>query len=189
MDFLSELRWRGMLQDVTPGLEDYLKTEKVTAYIGFDPTAPSLTIGNYVQIMLLTLLQKYGHKPIVLLGGATGRIGDPSGKDKERQLKSYEELDSNLDFQKEQFKKLIDFSNAENPAMFINNIDFYFFISPNSMLDNSLNQLISKMLLATNLYAKPNTSIYLLVKDKKLIQQLAFLKSNKNYPQFQIKQY
>jgi tyrosyl-tRNA synthetase len=125
MDFLSELRWRGMLQDVTPGLEDYLKTEKVTAYIGFDPTAPSLTIGNYVQIMLLTLLQKYGHKPIVLLGGATGRIGDPSGKDKERQLKSYEELDSNLDFQKEQFKKLIDFSGAENPAMFINNLDFY----------------------------------------------------------------
>jgi len=102
-----------------------LKTEKVTAYIGFDPTAPSLTIGNYVQIMLLTLLQKYGHKPIVLLGGATGRIGDPSGKDKERQLKSYEELDSNLNFQKEQFKKLIDFSDAENPAIFINNIDFY----------------------------------------------------------------
>ncbi len=125
MDFLSELRWRGMLQDVTPGLEEYLKTEKVTAYIGFDPTAPSLTIGNYVQIMLLTLLQKYGHKPIVLLGGATGRIGDPSGKDKERQLKSYEELDSNLNFQKEQFKKLIDFSDAENPAMFINNLDFY----------------------------------------------------------------
>ena len=125
MDFLSELRWRGMLQDVTPGLEDYLKTEKVTAYIGFDPTAPSLTIGNYVQIMLLTLLQKYGHKPIVLLGGATGRIGDPSGKDKERQLKSYDELDSNLNFQKEQFKKLIDFNDAENPAMFINNLDFY----------------------------------------------------------------
>ena len=125
MDFLSELRWRGMLQDVTPGLEDYLKTEKVTAYIGFDPTAPSLTIGNYVQIMLLTLLQKYDHKPIVLLGGATGRIGDPSGKDKERQLKSYEELDSNLNFQKEQFKKLIDFNDAENPAMFINNLDFY----------------------------------------------------------------
>ena len=125
MDFLSELRWRGMLQDVTPGLEDYLKTEKVTAYIGFDPTAPSLTIGNYVQIMLLTLLQKFGHKPIVLLGGATGRIGDPSGKDKERQLKSYEELDSNLNFQKEQFKKLIDFNDAENPAMFINNLDFY----------------------------------------------------------------
>ena len=125
MDFLSELRWRGMLQDVTPGLEDYLKTEKVTAYIGFDPTAPSLTIGNYVQIMLLTLLQKYGHKPIVLLGGATGRIGDPSGKDKERQLKSYEELDSNLNFQKEQFKKLIDFNDSENPAMFINNLDFY----------------------------------------------------------------
>jgi hypothetical protein len=77
-------------------------------------------------------------------------------------------------------------NQIQNP---INNIDFYFFISPNSMLDNSLNQLISKMLLATNLYANPNTSIYLLVKDKKLIQQLAFLKSNKNYAQFQIKQY
>lgn len=125
MDFLSELRWRGMLQDVTPGLEEYLKTEKVTAYIGFDPTAPSLTIGNYVQLMLLTLLQKYGHKPIVLLGGATGRIGDPSGKDKERQLKSYEELDSNLNFQQEQFKNLIDFEHPENPAIFINNLDFY----------------------------------------------------------------
>jgi tyrosyl-tRNA synthetase len=125
MDFITELKWRGMLQDVTPGLEEYLKTEKVTAYIGFDPTAPSLTIGNYVQIMLLTLLQKYGHKPIVLLGGATGRIGDPSGKDKERQLKTYEELDFNLQVQKEQFKKLIDFENAENPAVFVNNLDFY----------------------------------------------------------------
>lgn len=125
MDFLSELKWRGMLQDVTPGLEELLKTEKVTAYIGFDPTAPSLTIGNYVQLMLLTLLQKYGHKPIVLLGGATGRIGDPSGKDKERILKSYEELDSNLNFQKEQFKKFIDFEHPENPAIFINNLDFY----------------------------------------------------------------
>jgi tyrosyl-tRNA synthetase len=125
MDFLSELKWRGMLQDITPGLEELMNTEKVTAYIGFDPTAPSLTIGNYVQIMLLTLLQKYGHKPIVLLGGATGRIGDPSGKDKERQLKSYEELDNNLQFQKEQFRKLIDFTKKENPATFINNLDFY----------------------------------------------------------------
>ena len=77
-------------------------------------------------------------------------------------------------------------NQIQNP---INNIDFYFFISPNSMLDNSLNQLISKMLLATNLYANPNTSIYLLVKDKKVLQQIAFLKSNKNYSQFQIKQY
>lgn len=77
-------------------------------------------------------------------------------------------------------------NQIQNP---INNIDFYFFISPNSMLDNSLNQLISKMLLATNLFANPNTSIYLLVKDKKVLQQIAFLKSNKNYSQFQIKQY
>ena len=102
MNFIEELQWRGMLHDMTPGAEDAIAQGMKTAYIGFDPTAPSLTIGNYVQVMLLTLWQKHGHKPIFLLGGATGRIGDPSGKDKERQLKSYEELDRNLEFQKKQ---------------------------------------------------------------------------------------
>ncbi len=125
MNFLDELRWRGMLQDITPGLDEKLKEGMLTAYIGFDPTAPSLTIGNYVQVMILTLLQHAGHKPIVLMGGATGRIGDPSGKDKERELKSYDELDANLAFQKEQFKKFLDFENGENRAEFVNNLDFY----------------------------------------------------------------
>ena len=97
-----------MIQDMTPGLEDKLKDNVVIGYIGFDPTAPSMTIGNYVQLMLLTHFQRCGHRPIVLMGGATGRVGDPSGKDAERELKSYDELDKNLAFQVEQVKKLLD---------------------------------------------------------------------------------
>lgn len=125
MDFLEELSWRGMIQDQTPGVAEKLQEGMVTAYIGFDPTAPSLTIGNYVQIMLLKLFQLSGHKPIVLMGGATGRIGDPSGKDKERQLKSYQELDDNLARQSEQFKKFLNFDEGENKAIMVNNLDFY----------------------------------------------------------------
>lgn len=125
MDFLEELKWRGMLQDFTPGIEEVLKNQKVCAYIGFDPTAPSLTIGNYVQIMILKLFQLSGHQPLVLMGGATGRIGDPSGKDKERVLKTEEELEKNLEKQKAQFMKLLDFENAENKAVMVNNYDFY----------------------------------------------------------------
>ncbi len=122
--FLEELKWRGMLHDITPGAEEQLLSGKAIGYIGFDPTAPSMTIGNYVQIMLLSFWQRAGNQPIVLMGGATGRIGDPSGKDKERQLKSFEELDSNLKFQAEQAKKFLDFE-GENKARIVNNIDFY----------------------------------------------------------------
>jgi tyrosyl-tRNA synthetase len=126
MDFLEELKWRGLIHDTTPGLEEHLKRGMVTGYIGFDPTAASLTIGNYVQVMLLTFLQRSGHRPLVLMGGATGRIGDPSGKDKERDLKSYDELDKNLAFQVQQVKQFLDFSNKEpNGALMVNNHDFY----------------------------------------------------------------
>ena len=124
-DFLEELRWRNMLHDATPGIEEHLASGACTGYIGFDPTAPSLTIGNYVQLMLLTLFQRSGHKPIVLMGGATGRIGDPSGKDKERELKSFEELDANLAHQVNQAKKLMAFDGVDNPAILVNNYDFY----------------------------------------------------------------
>jgi tyrosyl-tRNA synthetase len=123
MNFLDELTWRGMLHDSTPGLEDIID-QPLTGYIGFDPTAPSLTIGNYVQVMILTHFQRHGHQPIVLMGGATGRIGDPSFKDVERELKTTEELDKNLEHQKEQFRKLLDFE-GDNPALFVNNYDFY----------------------------------------------------------------
>jgi len=125
MSFIEELRWRGMLNDLTPGTEELLNTKKVIGYIGFDPTAPSLTIGNLVQIMILKIFQKHGHTPIVLMGGATGRIGDPSGKDKERQLKTAEELDANLNRQVEQVKSLLDFETGENRAILLNNFDFY----------------------------------------------------------------
>jgi tyrosyl-tRNA synthetase len=125
MNFLEELKWRGMLHDMTPGLEEALEKGMVTGYIGFDPTAPSLTIGNYVQIMLLKFWQLSGHKPIVLMGGATGRIGDPSGKDKERELKTGDELDKNLSFQKQQFLKFLEFGDTGNQAHIVNNYDFY----------------------------------------------------------------
>ena len=113
-----------MLQDSTPGAEEFLNEGPTKGYIGFDPTAPSMTIGNYVQLMLLRLFQLSGHTPIILMGGATGRIGDPSGKDKERQLKSFDELDSNLKFQLEQAKKFLSFE-GENAAIVVNNLDFY----------------------------------------------------------------
>ncbi|MDF1697366.1 MAG: tyrosine--tRNA ligase [Saprospiraceae bacterium] len=124
MNFFDELEWRNMLHDATPGTREALESGTMTGYIGFDPTARSLTIGNYVQIMLLTLYQRSGHNPIILMGGATGRIGDPSGKDKERQLKSYEELDANLERQILQMKKFISFEGP-NAARIVNNHDFY----------------------------------------------------------------
>lgn len=125
-NFLEELRWRGLIHDFTPGVEEHFNKGMVRAYIGFDPTAPSLTIGNYVQIMLLTFLQRAGHQPVVLMGGATGRIGDPSGKDKERDLKTFDELDHNMAHQIEQAKKLLDFNpKTPNHALLVNNYDFY----------------------------------------------------------------
>ncbi len=125
-NFIEELRWRGLIHDSTPGVEEHLNSGVIKGYIGFDPTAPSLTIGNYVQIMLLQFLQRAGHQPVVLLGGATGRIGDPSFKEKERDLKSYEELDRNTAHQMEQFKQLLDFSpERPNAATMVNNYDFY----------------------------------------------------------------
>ena len=124
--FLDELRWRGLIHDTTPGIEEHLNGGIVRGYIGFDPTAPSLTIGNYVQIMLLTFLQRAGHQPVVLMGGATGRIGDPSGKDAERELKSFEELDRNTARQVAQVKQLLDFDPATpNCALLVNNLEFY----------------------------------------------------------------
>lgn len=125
MEFIENLKWRGMLHDITPGLEERLKAGPAVGYIGFDPTAPSLGIGNFVQIMLLKMFQQAGHTPIVLMGGATGRIGDPSGKDTERTLKSYEELDTNLAIQEAEIKKFLDFEGVPNPAIVVNNLDFY----------------------------------------------------------------
>ena len=124
MNFLEELQWRGLLKNTSEGLEEALAEGPITAYVGYDPTAPSLTIGNLVTIMLLKHLQLHGHRPIVLMGGATGKIGDPCGKDAERQLLSYEVIDENIAIFKEQFKQFLDFE-GENAAIFQNNEDFY----------------------------------------------------------------
>ncbi len=125
MNFIEELRWRGLIQDMTPELEEAVKNGKLTAYIGFDPTAESLHIGNMVPIMLLVHLQRHGHKPIALVGGATGRIGDPSGKDAERQLLSLEILDKNAEKVATQLKSFLDFDCGDASAQMANNYDFY----------------------------------------------------------------
>ncbi len=126
MNFLEELNHRQLIQDMTPGLEEHLAAgNPVTAYIGFDPTAPSLTIGNYVPIMLLKYFQLSGHQPIMLFGGATGRIGDPSGKSAERTLKSNEEIEANLAAQKAQTKALLKPEPGMKDVIFVDNFDFY----------------------------------------------------------------
>ncbi len=125
MNLIEELRWRGMIHDITPGTEEQLLKEMTHGYAGFDPTASSLHIGNLVPVMLLLHLQKAGHKPYVLVGGATGRVGDPSGKSNERKLLSVEEIEYNLEAQKKQLMKFLDFENGENKAEIVNNYDWF----------------------------------------------------------------
>src|SRR6185295_4264895 len=107
--FVEELRWRGMIHNVMPGTEEFLVKEKSVGYIGFDPTADSLHVGSLVQIMLLTHFQRAGHKPIALVGGATGMIGDPSGKKEERKLLTAEAIEQNVAGIKKQLERFLDF--------------------------------------------------------------------------------
>jgi len=124
-NFVEELRWRGMIHDIMPGTEEFLLKEKSPAYVGFDPTADSLHIGHLVGVMMLRHFQNAGHTPIVLVGGATGMIGDPSGKSEERNLLSEETLRHNQECLKKQFEKFIDFnSSAPNAAVMVNNYDW-----------------------------------------------------------------
>jgi tyrosyl-tRNA synthetase len=124
-NFIEELKWRGLLHDSMPGTEEQLAKEMTSAYIGFDPTADSLHIGNMVPITLLILLQKAGHKPYVLVGGATGMVGDPSGKSAERNLLDDETLQHNIEGQKAQLMRFLDFENGENKAELVNNYDWF----------------------------------------------------------------
>jgi len=125
MDFIEELRWRGMLHDIMPETDNLLKTEMVKGYIGFDPTADSLGIGNMVQIMTLLHFQRCGHKPIALVGGATGLVGDPSGKSEERNLLNEDILQHNLACQKAQLERFLNFDCGENSAEIVNNYDWF----------------------------------------------------------------
>jgi len=124
MNFVEELRWRGMIHNIMPGTEEQLNKEMTTAYVGFDPTADSLHIGNLVSIMLLKFFQMAGHKPIVLVGGATGMVGDPSGKLYERDLLDTDTLNYNLECQKKQLMKFLDFGEGQNAAELVNNFDW-----------------------------------------------------------------
>lgn len=126
MGLIEELRWRGMIQDIMPGTEEQLNKEMTSAYIGFDPTADSLHIGSLVPIFLLVHLQNAGHKPIALVGGATGMVGDPSGKSEERNLLSEEVLRHNQDGVKKQLEKFLDFDKSKpNSAEMVNNYDWF----------------------------------------------------------------
>tara|TARA_B110000914_G_scaffold103331_1_gene90584 strand:+ start:5757 stop:7049 length:1293 start_codon:yes stop_codon:yes gene_type:complete len=125
-NFVNELRWRGMLQDIVPGCEEKLLESSCNGYIGFDPSADSLHIGSLVQILILMHFQNCGHKPIVLIGGATGMIGDPSGKSAERNLLSKEDLENNIKGIKTQLSKFLNFnSNKKNSAIICNNNDWF----------------------------------------------------------------
>ncbi len=124
-NLVEELRWRGLLHDIMPGTEELLQKQMVKGYIGFDPTADSLHIGNMVPVTLLYHLQKAGHKPYALVGGATGMVGDPSGKSDERKLLDDDTLQKNLQGQMAQLKKFLDFENGENKAEMVNNYDWF----------------------------------------------------------------
>ena len=125
MNFVEELRWRGMLQDIMPGTEDLLNNEKVSGYIGFDPTGDSLHVGHLTQIMTLIHFQNAGHKPVALVGGATGMIGDPSFKSAERNLLDEATLNHNVECLKNQLSKFLNFGDGENDAKMVNNYDWF----------------------------------------------------------------
>src|SRR5712691_1341080 len=123
MNLFDEFQWRGMVHEATPELKQVLGEEKLTAYIGFDPSAASLHVGNLVPVMCLARLQRFGHTPIAIAGGGTGLIGDPGGKTTERQLLTPDQVEENLVGIKEQLGRFLDF-DANNPARIINNADW-----------------------------------------------------------------
>ncbi len=125
MGLIEELRWRGLLHDVTPGTEEQLDREVTTGYVGFDPTADSLHIGNLVPIVLLMHLQRAGHRPMALIGGATGRVGDPSGKTEERKFLEVDTIQKNLEAQRKQLEQFLDFNCGATSAVVVNNYDWF----------------------------------------------------------------
>ena len=125
MNFVEELKWRGMIHDIMPGTQEQFEKEMTSAYIGFDPTADSLHIGSLVQIMILVHLQRCGHKPFALVGGATGMVGDPSGKSKERNLLDEKALNHNLTSVQKQLEQFLNFDCGANSAEVVNNYDWF----------------------------------------------------------------
>ena len=149
MNIYDEFEWRGMIHEATPDLKQILATEKLTAYIGFDPSAPSLHVGSLLPMMGLARLQKFGHTPIAIAGGGTGLIGDPSGKTKERMLLDRDQVEANLTGIKEQLSRLLDFDAPANPARIVNNSDW---LAPITMMEFLRD--VGKYFTVNNLLAK-----------------------------------
>ena len=125
MNFVEELQWRGLVQDMIPGTDEMLANEKTAGYIGFDPTSDSLHIGSLLPIMILVHFQRAGHTPIALVGGATGMVGDPSGKSKERNLLTADQIQANIEGIKKQLSQFLDFDSNDNAAKILNNMDWF----------------------------------------------------------------
>ena len=148
-DFFNELKWRGFLHTNTPGIDEHLAKNQITAYIGFDPTAFSLHVGSLLPIMGLVHFQRAGHNPIAIAGGGTGMVGDPSGKSQERKLLSLEDIEANLVGIKKQLAQFLDFNATKNPARLVNNADWLTKISLMDFLRDvgkyfSINEMVAK---------------------------------------------
>src|SRR6186997_899719 len=124
MDLFTEFEWRGLVYDATEGLRELVTREKLTTYIGFDPTAASLHVGSLLPILCLARLQRFGHPPIAVVGGGTGMIGDPSGKTVERQLLSAEQVEANVEGIRSQLARFLDFQSRNTPARLVNNAEW-----------------------------------------------------------------
>ena len=124
MDVFREFEWRGLVYDATEGVRDVLAREKVTGYIGFDPTAPSLHVGSLIQIMMLRRLQQAGHKPVVLMGGGTTKVGDPTGKDESRKLLTEQAIAGNIAAIRKNFEPFLTFGDGPTDAIMLNNADW-----------------------------------------------------------------
>ena len=187
MNFVQELRWRGMLHDTMPGTEEILQKETISAYVGIDPTADSLHIGHLVGIMMLKHLQNAGHKPIVLIGGATGMIGDPSGKSQERNLLDEKTLRYNQEAIKKQVSKFLNFdSSLNNAAIVVNNYDW---MKTFSFLDFirdigkhiTVNYMMSKDSVKKRLTGETRDGMSFTEFTYQLVQGYDFLYLNQNY--------
>ena len=185
--FIEELRWRGMLHDIMPETENHLNEKKISGYIGFDPTADSLHIGSLVQIMILMHFQKAGHTPIALIGGATGMIGDPSGKSTERNLLNEQTLNKNIQGIKSQLSLFLDFDQSiKNPALLINNFDW---IKGYSLIDFSrdigkhitVNYMMSKDSVKKRLGSESQVGMSFTEFTYQLLQGYDFLHLYKNF--------
>lgn len=182
MNFIEELRWRGMIHDITPGTEEQLEKEMLVAYVGFDPSSDSLHIGNLVSIMMLKHFQLTGNKPIVLIGGATGMIGDPSGKSEERNLLDEKVLRHNQECQKNQLLKFLDFDCGENSAELVNNYDWMKEFSFLDFLrDVGKHLTVNYMMAKDSVKSRLETGISFTEFSYQLVQGYDFLFLNQNY--------